>query len=72
MNAGTITALNWNVEKGVNWEEAAAWVQEQDPDILFQQEVQPGQLDGAFPRESGHVFGWLCGQRELIGLLPVL
>ena len=45
MNASTITALNWNVEKGINWEEAAAWVQQQDPDIFFQQEVQPGQLD---------------------------
>ncbi|MEU5839758.1 hypothetical protein ABZ820_39755 [Streptomyces diacarni] len=41
---GTITAVSWNIEKGLTWEEAATWVRQQDPDILFQQEVQPGQL----------------------------
>ncbi|WP_411145871.1 hypothetical protein [Streptomyces sp. x-80] len=41
----TITAVNWNVEKGLNWEEATDWIRGQAPDILFQQEVQPGQLD---------------------------
>jgi len=44
VTATTITALNWNLEKGINWEQGAAWIGEQDPDILFQQEVQPGQL----------------------------
>lgn len=44
MTATTITALNWNLEKGINWEQGADWIREQAPDILFQQEVQPGQF----------------------------
>lgn len=42
--SGTVTALNWNVEKGINSEAAARWVREQRPDLFFQQEVQPDQL----------------------------
>ncbi|MER5985778.1 hypothetical protein [Streptomyces sp. NPDC001787] len=41
----TITAVNWNLEKGINWKEGAAWIRSQCPDIYFHQEVQPGQLD---------------------------
>ncbi|WP_405735106.1 endonuclease/exonuclease/phosphatase family protein [Streptomyces sp. NBC_01537] len=40
----TITALNWNLEKGINLEAGARWIREQRPDLFFQQEVQPGQL----------------------------
>ncbi|WP_326681604.1 endonuclease/exonuclease/phosphatase family protein [Streptomyces sp. NBC_01237] len=37
--------MNWNMEKGLNWEKGAAWIRSQLPDIYFHQEVQPGQLD---------------------------
>ncbi|MEE1735807.1 hypothetical protein PUR49_04670 [Streptomyces sp. BE147] len=37
--------MNWNLEKGINWEKGAAWIRSQLPDIYFHQEVQPGQLD---------------------------
>lgn len=40
----TLTMVNLNVEKGINWRQAADWIRDQAPDILFMQEVQPGQL----------------------------
>jgi hypothetical protein len=44
MTAASVTALAYNVEKGVNEGPATAWIREQEPDIFFMQEVQPGQL----------------------------
>ncbi|MGW6461035.1 endonuclease/exonuclease/phosphatase family protein [Streptomyces sp. NPDC055078] len=40
----TVRMLACNVEKGINWVLSADWIRDQDPDIVFQQEVQPGQL----------------------------
>ncbi|MGW7521789.1 endonuclease/exonuclease/phosphatase family protein [Streptomyces sp. NPDC054796] len=40
----TVTMMGWNIEKGVNWRAAVAFIREIGPDIHFQQEVQPGQL----------------------------
>lgn len=40
----TLKAVSWNVEQGRNALEAAAWVRAEAPDILCQQEVQPGQI----------------------------
>lgn len=45
MTTPSVTALAWNVEKGVNQVAAAAWARGLQPDIFFMQEVQPGQLD---------------------------
>lgn len=42
--ADPVTMLNWNLEKGINWREGADWVRGQHPDVVFLQEVQPGQL----------------------------
>lgn len=38
-----VVAVSWNVEKGKNLHEAAAWVRSQKPDVFFMQELQPGQ-----------------------------
>lgn len=40
----TVKMVSVNVEKGVNWRQATAWIRDQAPDIVFMQEVQPGQL----------------------------
>ncbi|MFD7663484.1 hypothetical protein [Streptomyces sp. NPDC059788] len=40
----SLTAMSWNIEKGLHGEQAAAWVRAQAPDIFFQQELPPGQL----------------------------
>jgi exonuclease III len=45
MTDAYVTALAYNIEKGVNLEPATNWVVQQRPDIFFMQEVQPGQLD---------------------------
>lgn len=42
--ADPVTMLNWNLEKGINWREGADWIRDQDPHVVFLQEVQPGQL----------------------------
>ncbi|MEU7205498.1 hypothetical protein [Streptomyces sp. NPDC045470] len=39
-----LTALSWNIEKGIKGQQAAAWVRAQQPDIFFQQELPPDQL----------------------------
>lgn len=41
----SITALAYNVEKGVNQGPATAWIRGLKPDIFFMQEVQLGQLN---------------------------
>ncbi|MET9861933.1 hypothetical protein ABZY93_21950 [Streptomyces smyrnaeus] len=45
MTATAITAISWNVEHGRAIDQAAAWVRQQEADIYFAQEVQPGQCD---------------------------
>lgn len=43
MSSRPLVTISWNVEKGKNLRQAAAWVASQQPDIFFMQELQPGQ-----------------------------
>lgn len=45
MSAETITGVCWNVEHGVEAEAACDWVTQWSPDVVFWQELQPGQED---------------------------
>ncbi|MEV0263008.1 hypothetical protein AB0I49_16935 [Streptomyces sp. NPDC050617] len=36
----SITLLDWNVEGGIHWEEAASWMAAQRPDVVFRQELR--------------------------------